>query len=103
MRFSLQFYVTDAMFPPVNHGALRSPTVKVWVFYSEAQRSSRCNGWLLVYLVGMEHIARRLLATVAPGRSSQVVLALAAIGAVMLATDGWPAVCAFPYPTGMIG
>jgi hypothetical protein len=56
-----------------------------------------------VYLVYVEHMARRLLAATARGSSSLVVLALAATGAVLIATNGWPAVSAFPHPNGMIG
>ena len=57
----------------------------------------------LVYMVYVEHMARRLLAATVRGRSSLVVLALAASGAVLMATNGWPAVSAFPHPSGMIG
>ena len=54
-------------------------------------------------LAYMEHMAWQLLAAIAHGRPSLVVLAVAAISAVLVATQGCPAVSASPHLHGLIG
>jgi hypothetical protein len=54
-------------------------------------------------LAYMEHMAWQLLAAIAHGRLSLVILAVAAISAVLVATHGCPAVSASPHLHGLIG
>jgi hypothetical protein len=54
-------------------------------------------------LAYMEHMAWQLLAAIAHGRPSLVVLVVAAISAALIATHGCPAVSAFPHLHGLIG
>jgi hypothetical protein len=54
-------------------------------------------------LAYMEHMAWQLLAAIGHGRPSLVVLAVAAICAVLVATHGCPAVSASSHLHGLIG
>jgi hypothetical protein len=54
-------------------------------------------------LAYMEHMAWQLLAAIAHGRPSLVVLTVAAISAVLVATHGCPTVSASPRLHGLIG
>jgi hypothetical protein len=54
-------------------------------------------------LVYMEQMVRRLLAAIAPGRPSLVVLASPATVAVSVAMHSWPTVCASLHLNGFIG
>jgi hypothetical protein len=54
-------------------------------------------------LVYMEQMVWRLLAAIAPGRPSLVVLASPATVAVSVAMHSWPTVCASLHLNGFIG
>jgi hypothetical protein len=101
MRFSLQFHVTDAMFPHVNHGSVSGQTGKVGTILQRNSMIIKVS-WLNAGAY-MEQLVWCFLAVKAHGKPSLVVLVLAIIIAALVATNGCPTVSTSSHLHGLIG